>query len=77
MITINVVMDFIYTYVFYLAFIVIFMFSFYDYSVNIKSVPLKNGLLILTAVMIMMLSSLCINSFRLRAQGKFAANPAT
>jgi hypothetical protein len=73
MITINVFMDFIYTYVFYLAFIVIFMFSFYDYSVNISSVPLKNGLLIITAVIIMMLSSLCINSFRLRAQSKFAA----
>jgi len=77
MITINVIMDFIYTYVFYIAFIVIFLFSFYDYSVNISSVPLKNGLLVITAILIAMLSSFCINSFRLRAKGKFAAHSAT
>ena len=77
MITINVIMDFIYTYIFYLAFLVIFVFSFYDYSVNIQSNTLKGGLLSITAVFIIMLCSFCINSFRLRVKDKFAAHPAT
>jgi hypothetical protein len=75
MITINVIMDFLYTYLFYLAFLVLFMFSFYDYAVNIHSSPLKNGLLVMTGTLIAMVSSFCINSFRVRASGKFAAHP--
>jgi hypothetical protein len=75
MITINVIMDFLYTYLFYLAFLVMFLFSFYDYSVNIRSLPLKNGLMVMTGTLIAMISSFCINSFRLRAAGKFVAHP--
>lgn len=72
MITINLGMDFIYTYIFYLAFIVVLFVSLIDYSINISSTPLKNGLLLVTSSLILMFSCLCINSFRLKSSAKLA-----
>lgn len=73
MITINLVMDFIYTYIFYLAFIVMFFVSLFDYSMNISSTQLKNGLILVTCTFILMFSCLCINSFRMKTAVKLAA----
>lgn len=72
MITINLVMDFIYTYIFYLAFIVMLFVSLFDYSINISSNKLKNGLILITCALILMFSSLCINSFRMKTSAKLA-----
>lgn len=72
MITINLVMDFIYTYIFYLAFIIMFIVSLFDYSINISSTQLKNGLILVTCCFILMFSCLCINNFRMKSAAKFA-----
>jgi MFS family permease len=63
---INEIVDFMYIYIFYIAYIIILIYAGRDYQKNVESAGLKTGLIGLTAMLICIFVVLCISDFYMR-----------
>lgn len=75
LITINTIIDFFHTYIFYIAYIIMLLYGLFDYYKNISRHHLKGGLLLTNIVIICMLFSFCIGSFIIKLRGLQLSRP--
>jgi hypothetical protein len=61
--TINMIIDFFHSYIFYIAYIVMLIYGVFDYYQHISRHHLKTGMLVINVTLILMLVMFCIASF--------------